>query len=48
MEKIPALDFSFAREVLSITKMTITETGEAGRGARFEINGTAGGFPVCR
>ena len=32
------LGLFFVREVLSITKMTIKETGEAGKGARFEIN----------
>ncbi len=27
----------FAREILSITGITITETGESGKGARFEM-----------
>ena len=42
--KNTGLGLFFAREVLSITKMTIKETGEAGRGARFEINVPGGGF----
>ena len=35
----------FAREILSITNITITETGEPGKGARFEINVPKG---ACR
>ncbi len=31
------LALSLAREILSITGITIRETGEAGKGARFEI-----------
>ena len=46
--KNTGLGLFFAREVLSITKMTIKETGEAGRGARFEINVPRGGFRFAR
>lgn len=42
--KNTGLGLFFAREVLSITKMTIKETGEAGKGARFEINVPPGSF----
>lgn len=35
--KNTGLGLFFIREILSITKITITETGEPGRGARFEI-----------
>jgi PAS domain S-box-containing protein len=42
--KNTGLGLFFAREVLSITKMTIKETGEAGKGARFEINVPKGGY----
>ncbi|MFA5269579.1 MAG: PAS domain S-box protein [Methanoregula sp.] len=35
--KNTGLGLFFVREVLSITDMTITETGEPGKGARFEI-----------
>lgn len=34
----------FAREILSISGMKITETGETGKGARFEIAVPEGGF----
>jgi signal transduction histidine kinase len=33
-----------SREILSITGMTITETGEPGKGARFEILVPNGGY----
>ena len=33
-----------AREILSITGLTIKETGEQGKGARFEIHGPQGAF----
>ena len=36
------------REILAITGMTITETGEPGRGARFEIGIPPGGFRRAR
>ncbi|GEM_PF-1238511 len=42
--KNTGLGLFFAREVLSITKITIKETGEAGKGARFEIDVPKGGF----
>ena len=35
--KNTGLGLFFIREILSITKITITETGEPGKGARFEI-----------
>lgn len=35
-----------AREILAVTGMTITETGEPGKGARFEIRLPAGSFRV--
>ena len=34
----------FTREILSITGITITETGEPGKGARFEIHIPTGGY----
>ena len=34
----------FTREILSITGITITETGEPGKGARFEIHIPSGGY----
>jgi PAS domain S-box-containing protein len=38
---------ALAREVLSITGMTITENGEPGKGARFRITVPAGAHRVC-
>ena len=35
-----------AREILALTGMTIAETGEAGKGARFEITVPKGGYRV--
>ncbi|MDD1682047.1 MAG: PAS domain S-box protein [Methanoregula sp.] len=42
--KKTGLGLFLAREVLSITGMTIRETGEPGKGARFEILVPAGGY----
>jgi PAS domain S-box-containing protein len=42
--KNTGLGLFFAREVLSITKITIKETGEAGKGARLEIGIPRGGY----
>ncbi|MEI6841393.1 MAG: sensor histidine kinase, partial [Methanomicrobiales archaeon] len=36
--KNTGLGLALSREILSITGITITETGEPGKGARFEIN----------
>ena len=36
--KDTGLGLFLVREILSITGMTIRETGESGRGARFEIH----------
>jgi len=33
-----------SQEILSITGITITETGEPGKGARFEITVPKGGY----
>jgi signal transduction histidine kinase len=38
------LGLYLSREILSITGMTITETGEPGKGARFEIVVPEGGY----
>ena len=38
------LGLFLSREILSITGITITETGESGKGARFEITVPDGGF----
>jgi PAS domain S-box-containing protein len=40
------LGLSLVREILSITGMSIRETGDPGMGARFEIRVPAGGFRV--
>jgi len=34
----------FVREILAITGITIRETGEPGKGARFEITVPKGGY----
>jgi signal transduction histidine kinase len=38
------MGLSLAREILSITNITITETGEPGKGARFEIKVPEGAY----
>ncbi|MFA4877789.1 MAG: hypothetical protein WC586_10270 [Methanoregula sp.] len=40
--------FSLSREILSITGITIHETGEPGKGARFEITVPPGGYRLPR
>jgi signal transduction histidine kinase len=42
--KNTGLGLFLVREVLSITGMTIKETGEPGKGARFEIEVPTGGY----
>jgi PAS domain S-box-containing protein len=42
--KNTGLGLYLSREILGITGITITETGEPGKGARFEITIPAGGF----
>jgi PAS domain S-box-containing protein len=42
--KNTGLGLFLAREILGITGITIRETGEAGKGARFEIHVPAGGY----
>ena len=44
--KNTGLGMFLAREVLSLTKITITETGEPGKGARFEITVPKGAYRV--
>jgi len=38
------LGLALAREILSITGISIKETGEPGKGARFEINVPKGAY----
>ncbi|MFA5237523.1 MAG: response regulator [Methanoregula sp.] len=45
--KNTGLGLFLAREILSITGLTITETGETGLGARFEITIPPGVFRLC-
>jgi len=42
--KNTGLGLALSREILSITGITITETGEPGKGARFEITVPKGVF----
>lgn len=42
--KVYGLGLFLSREILDITGMTITETGEPGAGARFEIDVPRGSF----
>ena len=44
---IPGMGLFLAREILAITGITITETGEAGKGARFELHVPEGGYQVA-
>ena len=50
--KHKGLGFFLSREILSITGIMITETGEHGKGARFEIRLPKGGYrfagPTCK
>jgi signal transduction histidine kinase len=41
-----ATGLSLAREILSITGIFISETGEPGKGARFEITVPEGGYRI--
>lgn len=46
--KNTGLGLSLSREILDITGITIEETGEPGRGARFEITVPQGRYRVCQ
>lgn len=46
--KNTGLGMYLAREILSLTGITIRETGEAGKGARFEITAPKGHYRVAR
>jgi signal transduction histidine kinase len=45
--KHTGLGLFLSREILSITGMTITENGEAGKGAQFEITIPKGSYRLC-
>jgi signal transduction histidine kinase len=46
--KHTSLGLYISREILSITGITITETSEPGKGARFEIMAPKGSYRFCR